>query len=128
MLENSHNLRKQVQRNLEVMNVLRISGISSGPESGPVLKVQRKPIALTSREKQIEDKVNFYKNKETRWAFSPKLVPSEVISHALSQKGISPEDLKIFQHLTEASMLFTKKGDTALSQEDIRKHISLPLT
>ena len=67
-----------MQRNLEVMNVLY-----NNDQNGPVLKVQRKQIALTSREKRLEEKVNFLKNKETRWAFSPRLEKREALSQAL---------------------------------------------
>lgn len=72
------------------------SGGNCALVNGPVLKCQKKQIAPLNKEKALVDKMNFYKNKETRWACNPCLIPSEIISQALQSKGISPEDMQIF--------------------------------
>jgi hypothetical protein len=47
-------LRRQVQKNMMVINNLRLTGIQS--EHGPVLKVQRKNIATTDKQKTLNEK------------------------------------------------------------------------
>jgi hypothetical protein len=87
---------------------------------------------LINRQKHLGERARFYRNKEGRWAFSPKLEPQEMISQALIDRGISPEELKILHKLTEASMALVQHasggGAHVPTQEDIKKHISLPLT
>ncbi len=65
------------------------------PESGgPVLKVMRKQIAITTREKALDERFKFYRNKESRWAFSPKVSQEHVVEKALQERGLSPEEIK----------------------------------
>jgi hypothetical protein len=55
-----------------------------------VLKVQAKEIAQTNRERTLGERARFYKNKQGRWAFYPKLEKSEILKEALALRGISP--------------------------------------
>jgi hypothetical protein len=90
-------LRKQVQRNLKLINAIHRSTEGIDPENaaGPVLKVQRKQIAMTNRDRTMDERAKFYKKKEGRWAFYPKLEKGELIKEALAQRGISPEEIKM---------------------------------
>jgi hypothetical protein len=90
-------LRKQVRRNLKLIEAihrstdgLTPSGNEQGGGGGAVLRVQAKEIAKTNRERTLGERARFYKNKQGRWAFYPKLEKSELLKEALAQRGISP--------------------------------------
>lgn len=62
----------------------------SGKEQPAVLRVEAKEIAQTNRERTLGERAKFYKNKQGRWAFYPKLEKSEILKEKLAQRGISP--------------------------------------
>ena len=91
-----------------------------------MLKVQRKEIATTDKQRTIGDRAKFYKTKQGRWAFNPKLEASVAMSQILQRNGISNEEVKMLEKLTDASIKLAYPPKKA--SEEIRKHISLPLT
>jgi hypothetical protein len=88
-------LRKQVRRNLKLINAIHRStegltpaaadgGCGGASPQGNVLKCQSKHIVQTNRERSLGERAKFYKNKQGRWAFHPKLERSEVLKEALA--------------------------------------------
>jgi hypothetical protein len=84
-------LRKQVRRNLKLIEAIHRSTEGLTPSGndhrgagGAVLKVQAKEIAQTNRERTLGERARFYKNKQGRWAFYPKLEKSEILKEALA--------------------------------------------
>jgi hypothetical protein len=76
----------------------------------------------------LGERAKFYRGKEGRWAFHPKLEASAAVSLALQRSGISSEEVKILQKLTDASLAIAYPKAHKKAADDIRKHISLPLT
>lgn len=82
-------MRKQVRRNLKLIDAIHRSTEGLTPsgktdQGGAVLKVEAKEIAQTNRERTLGERAKFYKNKQGRWAFYPKLEKSEVLKEALA--------------------------------------------
>ena len=127
--EIQESLRKQVRRNLKLIDAIQRSteGITPSKEN-VVLRVEAKEIAKTNRERTLGERARFYKNKQGRWAFYPKLEKSEILKEALAQRGISPQDIQMLHQLTEASIALTMKNMQILNDSEVKKHTSLPIT
>ena len=50
------------------------------------------------------ERAKFYRNKEGRWAFSPRMEPGQEAERQWQDRGLSPEEIKRLTELTEASM------------------------
>ncbi len=74
------------------------------------------------------ERARFYRNKEGRWAFNCKYEHNQVFSQALLDRGLSPEEIKVLTHLTEASIALVPSQNNKVSEEAYKKHTSLPLT
>ncbi len=79
-----------MRRNLKLINAIHRStegltpaDVGTSPQ-GNVLKCQSKHIMQTNRERTLGERAKFYKNKQGRWAFHPKLERSEVLKEALA--------------------------------------------
>ena len=79
-------------------------------------------------ERTLGERARFYKNKQGRWAFYPKLEKSEILKEALAQRGISPYDIQMLHQLTEASIALTMKNRQIMNDSEVKKHTSLPIT
>ncbi len=66
-------MRRQVQKNMQLIDAIQKSTDGMGADGGPVLKVMRKQIGMTTRDKTLGERAKFYKNKEGRWAFTAKV-------------------------------------------------------
>jgi|LauGreDrversion4_2_1035121.scaffolds.fasta_scaffold17244_1 hypothetical protein len=58
---------------MQIIDAIHKSTDGFNADGGPVLKVVRKQIAMTNREKTMGERAKFYKNKEIRWAFNLKV-------------------------------------------------------
>eukprot|EP00347_Sterkiella_histriomuscorum_P018045 403346999 len=88
-----------------------------------VLNVQKKEIAITSRQKQIGEKFKFYRNKQLGQFCMPKLEQETSKNYfsaeRLQEKGINPEELQMLQRLTQASLQFMPNS-AAVSQRQLQ--------
>jgi hypothetical protein len=119
-------LRRQVQRNMQLIDAIHKSTDGFSADGGPVLKVVRKQIAMTNREKTLGERAKFYRNKEGRWAFNVKVGQEQAVEQALQDRGLSPEEIKNLANLTEASLQLAHSK--RIQNDESKKHGSLPLT
>eukprot|EP00347_Sterkiella_histriomuscorum_P020412 403337904 len=103
--------RRQLFQNDNLQN-----SATNNNQQPDVLNVQKKEIAITSRQKQIGEKFKFYRNKQLGQFCMPKLEQETSKNYfsaeRLQEKGINPEELQMLQRLTQASLQFMPNSAT----------------